>query len=95
VEDYKKREKDVTARLIARAQILCGGQDVLALRLGVAPGRIAEWIAGKSAPSNPEFQTVIGLILDAHDGREPNSGWRAVDEVVNDPPSSPAPSATA
>jgi len=75
--EVKKPEKDLTPRLFARAQVLCGGQIQLARRLGVSPFEVSQWIGGNSQPPYSQFQAAVEILLDAHEGQEPRAGWRA------------------
>jgi CheY-like chemotaxis protein len=59
----------IAARLLKRVQALEGGPERLAERLGIAPLRLAQWVEAKSALPLDVFESVIEIVLEAHEQR--------------------------
>ncbi len=59
------KQEETARRLLARAQLLCGGPAELARRLGASPEDLAGWIAGRALAPWPMVEKCINIILDA------------------------------
>ena len=59
------KQEETARRLLARAQLLCGGESGLAQRLGASPADLAGWVAGRALAPWPMVEKCINIILDA------------------------------
>jgi CheY-like chemotaxis protein len=71
-------DAQTSARLLKRAAAILGTSDALAKQLGVHPGELASWLAGKSFPPQEIFERVLDLILGAPAAQRPAQAKRRV-----------------
>ena len=57
-------QRQLKARLLARACDISGGRERLAARLDVEPHALEFWLAGRATPPDRVFMAVVDLVLE-------------------------------
>jgi hypothetical protein len=65
---------DVRARTLCRAAEILGGEEPLALHLGVTPSHLALWLRGAGQPPDAVFLRAVDVVLEREAGILKESG---------------------
>lgn len=68
--EQKPRWAEMCARILQQCEVILGGREALARRVGAHPMEVAVWASGKSGgPPREVFDKAIDVILEEHDRR--------------------------
>jgi hypothetical protein len=73
----------VHVRTLARATLIAGGVDVLALQLGVEPAALGMWLRGEKQPPVEVFLRAVDIVVadstrpERIIGPERDGGWKS------------------